>query len=95
MRTEKVRSALSQLSRAVQSAVERFVSVGERCALEHADLRAEMLDACRVARLAGTLTLTLAYSISLAGGASVLLEGASLICIYFTHKEEQLKYNKY
>lgn len=43
-----------QVGSAVESAIERFVAVGETIADENPDVQPEMYDACHEARLAGT-----------------------------------------
>jgi hypothetical protein len=53
IKSEKTRQLIAQLSHALQTAIERFVSVGEKIALEHADIKYEMLDACVLVRQAG------------------------------------------
>lgn len=44
-----------QIGNAVQSAVERFVTVGETIADENPDIQPEMYEACHEARTAGQL----------------------------------------
>lgn len=43
----------------MQSAIERFVNVGEKIAAEHAEIKYEMFDACVLVRQAGEFRLLL------------------------------------
>jgi hypothetical protein len=53
MKAERSRRALGRVGRAVQSAVERFVLVGETIADDNPDIKLDMYEACREARNAG------------------------------------------
>jgi hypothetical protein len=53
LKAERSRRALGRVGRAVQSAVERFVLVGETIADDNPDIKLDMYEACREARNAG------------------------------------------
>ncbi|XP_071792052.1 alpha-catulin-like isoform X2 [Asterias amurensis] len=52
-KSEKTCKAIERVGQAVNLAIERFVSVGEAIGDNNADIKADMFDACREARLAG------------------------------------------
>ena len=56
---EKTLHAINRVGDAVHMAVERFVSVGESIANENAEIRSDLIDACKEARLAGSFFLLL------------------------------------
>ncbi|XP_038072422.1 alpha-catulin-like isoform X2 [Patiria miniata] len=52
-KSEKTCKAIERVGQAVNLAIERFVSVGEAIGDNNADIKEDMFDACREARLAG------------------------------------------
>lgn len=79
IKSEKTRQLIAQLSRALQSAIERFVSVGEKIALEHAEIKYEMLDVCVRVRQAGESAQTRFIELWQPGENRVDL----CVCVYF------------
>lgn len=70
-KTDKAARALMKVGSAVQSAVERFVAVGESIADENPDIQPEMYDACQEARTAGCAIASLSnVNINVTNGAS-------------------------
>ena len=55
IKTEKQLRAIVRVGQSVNLSVERFVAVGEALADDNPEIRAEMCDACKDARAAGTL----------------------------------------
>ncbi|XP_054166847.1 alpha-catulin-like [Oppia nitens] len=55
IKTEKQLKAIVRVGQSVNLSVERFVAVGEAIADDNPEIRAEMCDACKDARAAGTL----------------------------------------
>lgn len=55
IKTEKQLRAIVRVGQSVNLSVERFVAVGEAIADDNPEIRAEMCDACKDARAAGTL----------------------------------------
>ena len=53
IKSEKTLKALIRVGQAVNLAIERFVSVGEAIAEENEEIRTDMCEACREARIAG------------------------------------------
>ena len=54
-KSEKTLRALVRVGQAVNLAVERFVCVGETIAQENPEIRHDMCDACKEARIAGKI----------------------------------------
>ncbi|CAF3361595.1 unnamed protein product [Rotaria sp. Silwood1] len=50
---EKTLNAINRVGDAVHMAVERFVSVGESIGNENPEIKSDLIDACREARIAG------------------------------------------
>jgi hypothetical protein len=50
---EKTLNAINRVGEAVYMAVERFVSVGESIGNENPEIKSDLIDACREARIAG------------------------------------------
>lgn len=68
-KSDKAIRAVMKVGSAVQSAVERFVTVGETIADENPDIQPEMYDACHEARSAGGTIASLSYPVQ-EGGTS-------------------------
>lgn len=58
IKSEKTLRALVRVGQAVNLAVERFVTVGEAIADENPEIRDDMSEACREARLAGQILVS-------------------------------------
>ena len=54
-KSEKTLKALVRVGQAVHLAVERFVTVGESIAEENAEIKTDMCEACKEARVAGNV----------------------------------------